>query len=374
MNNKKTGNLLRLIAFFLTAVILICTFGFTVDGWILDSGTTASPNDKEKDNIPDNIVNEPGDTEQGNQTPQVPEIYVPEYVNYLTGLETTKELAETMPISFLMDSSCAEYGICGADIMVEIPIESGETRLLCIMCDTQNLWKIGSIAPTRGYMSNLASFFGAAIIAYGCDDQMSYESCNNDGKSLDFSANNAYHYTEFSNRVYTNVDLTNAGLTTLGINTKPTNHPSLPYSFPDFGTEPIFGNNRATKIQIGFSQTNNTGLIYNEEIDRYTLYKNGTPKKDMLNGKAPDFTNCLVLFADSVTYDNVSCSQMVMDTIGSGQGFLFTAGTSEEINWTSTSAGVLTLYNANGEKLTVNRGNTYISYMKSSQMENLIFS
>ena len=33
MNNKKTSNPVRMIAFFLAAVILICTFGFTVDGW-----------------------------------------------------------------------------------------------------------------------------------------------------------------------------------------------------------------------------------------------------------------------------------------------------------------------------------------------------
>ena len=33
MNKKLSSNPVRPIAFFLTAIILACTFGFTVDGW-----------------------------------------------------------------------------------------------------------------------------------------------------------------------------------------------------------------------------------------------------------------------------------------------------------------------------------------------------
>ena len=37
MNKNKLSNPVRLIAFFLTAVVLICTFGFTADGWQIDN-------------------------------------------------------------------------------------------------------------------------------------------------------------------------------------------------------------------------------------------------------------------------------------------------------------------------------------------------
>ena len=76
---------------------------------------------------------------------------------------------------------------------------------------------------------------------------------------------------------------------------------------------------------------------------------------------------------DSVTYDNFECSQMIMDTLGSGRGFYFTNGTVCEINWVSNSDGSLSFYQPDGQKLIINRGRSYISFMKSSRMDNLFY-
>ena len=64
MNNKRTSNLLRLIAFFLTGVILVCTFGFTVDGWLVIENNEHSQDSApstEADNGSSNVTVTPED-------------------------------------------------------------------------------------------------------------------------------------------------------------------------------------------------------------------------------------------------------------------------------------------------------------------------
>ncbi len=93
----------------------------------------------------------------------------------------------------------------------------------------------------------------------------------------------------------------------------------------------------------------------------------------MLNGKNVNFANCLVLFADSITYENFDGEQMVMNTLGQGTGYYFTSGTATGISWSADANGNMTILDESGEKLTVNRGNTYIGFVKSSKVQNVTF-
>ena len=92
MNTKRTSNLLRSIAFFLTGVILVCTFGFTVDGWLV----------KDED-IPEQDF--PADGETSEEV--IPEIPPEEekviYYNRITGLETSEELSDAAPLAYVME-------------------------------------------------------------------------------------------------------------------------------------------------------------------------------------------------------------------------------------------------------------------------------
>ncbi|MBR4835707.1 MAG: hypothetical protein IKU99_01730, partial [Clostridia bacterium] len=112
MNTKRTSNLLRSIAFFLTGVILVCTFGFTVDGWLVkdeNDPTEDFPTDGE---IPEDVI---------------PEIPAEEekviYYNKITGLETTEELSKLAPFAYVMEKNSPLFGLSGADIIIDIPTE-----------------------------------------------------------------------------------------------------------------------------------------------------------------------------------------------------------------------------------------------------------
>ena len=111
MNKNKQSNPVRLIAFFLTGVILICTFGFTVDGWQSadKSQVQESPQVNGK---PDENIMSPENNESGTEnTPEEPEIYIPAYTNRLTGLECSEEIAAKTHLAFIMNADADCYGI-----------------------------------------------------------------------------------------------------------------------------------------------------------------------------------------------------------------------------------------------------------------------
>ena len=374
MNKTKISNPVRLIAFFLTGVILICTFGFTVDGW-QNTDKQQAQQDSDTNNEQGDKTETPVDKEhESENTPEEPEIYIPSYTNRLTGLECSEELASKTPLAFIMDANTDCYGISRAEIICEIPTENDESRLVAFISDIENLWKIGAIAPSRDYISNLPCFFGGITISVGNDDKINYDSCITNNTAIDLSLKSGYHYTEFSKFSYSNCDLINAAIEAAKVNDSDFPSTALPFSFLDFGSEPVMGTKTAKTASLSLNKDSFAEFIFNEDAMTYSINKNGKPMQDALNGESAHFTNCFVLFADSVTYDNAECSQMVMDTVGSGVGYYLSYGTVTEIKWSATTGGVMTFYNESGEKLAVNRGNSYIYYMKSSKVDNVIFS
>lgn len=371
MKKTKSSNPVRLIAFFLTALILVCTFGFTADGWQIGADADEGENKDYTDLPSDNSQNE--ENKSGDDKPrEEPEIYIPCYVNRLTGRELQESEKEIIHLGFVMNADIPCYGISGADLVCELPTEDG-TRYIAFIPSNQDLWKSGSIVPTRGYISNLIKYFGGICISYGNDDSIKYDRCDTSGMQLDLTASDKYHYTEFMSNVYTNSDLLDSALKDFTFNLDFKEQPS-PFSFTDYGAEPIvYGDKYVSKIKISHTASSSNEIIFNDDSSGYTIIKNDLPLSDAINGKIAEFENCFILFSDSVIYDNATCSQMVMDTIGSGSGYYFSAGGICEINWSATAEGKISFITSDGAILTVNRGRSYISFLRSSMREKLSF-
>ena len=370
MNIVKTSNPVRLIAFFLTAAILTLTFGFTVDGWGINvdqKGTHENVEVAKKDDV----IFEPP---QDDSTEITPEIIIPEFINRLTGLETTKEISGNTPLAFIMDGVNNVYGISRSDLLVEIPIENEETRLISFISDTNDLWKIGSIASGRGYINNITKYFGAITVFNGCDDSIRYDYCNIGKSDIDLSLKEGFSYTEFSSKMYTNCQLIDAGKTSYGTVEISADENALPFAFNSFGNKQIKFDNVSIRIEAVLNKDCILKLLYDNQSQRYSYTRNGKPINDLLNGNTLDFTNCFILFCDSVTYDNYDGCQLVMNTVGNGVGYYITEGSYTEIKWNASISGSLNFYLPTGEKLTINRGNSYICYLKSSKINNISFS
>ncbi len=365
MNSSKSSNPIKMVAFFLVAIILTATVSYAAGGW---QAGNLNPDSSNADNGNQNS----GDADN-NKDPNPPEDDVPvvnpipEFTDYLTGLEITEEESFKKPICFVYGTDKPLYGISTAKLVVEIPTEDGATRFVAFTTKAQELGKIGSIAPTRGYISNIAAFFDGVLAADGNDDSFKYNSLKSNEGFLDFSENTGYHYTEYTSYVYTNRDLLNAFINSAGVSTVKTTATSMPFIFNDFYQDNIIGKNTATSVIIPFSSGNSSEFFYSKETGRYTMSKNSTVKTDLLNDDALAFDNLFVLFADATTYETAEATETVLDTLSGGTGYYVTMGTYIPISWSTDSQGNLVFLDENGNNLKVNRGNSYISYVKSSK-------
>ena len=370
MNKKQNGNYGKLAAFFLVAVIFLCICGVAASGWQAED-----PNEPDSGDVVPDEGDGADENTDGTEKPSdtTPEIYLPKHVNPITGVECSAEEAARGHLAFIFDSSAPTYGLSSSDVLIEFPTEHGVTRLLAFISDSEKLGKIGSLAPTRGYISNLIRPFGAPLVALGSDDSVSYEHYDLSASVLDLSQSVGYHYTEYSHFNYSNGHLIKAGLSNVRP-AAPAEGVSLPFVFTQFGENPVTGNTPALKVTIPYSVGSETELTYSVESgDVYLFSKNGVPKTDMLTGTYTGFKNVIVLFADSVTYETAKSTQTVMNTHTSGSGYYLTEGTSSYITWSVDEGGIYHFSDENGSPLTVNRGKTYIGFVKSSMTDAVKF-
>ncbi len=372
MNNSKTGSYGRLIAFFLVAVIVLCAFGFAVEGWQTkdntptdNSGTSTNPEGE----IPG--AEAPSDDVQAGANPQLPTN--PSSTDYITGLEISDDELNLSYISFTLDSTAPLYGIHSTELLIEIPIEN-DTRYLVFTKNVKEIGKIGSIAPTRAYISALTKSFCSVLVSLGNDDTVNYPSIDISDKHFDLTKNIGYSYTEYSKYNYSNGQLIDAGLTNLDISLDCQDAHTVPYTFADLSEGLISGNLPAQSVTLPFGDTSSTKLTYSQEKGTYILSKNDSTKIDLLTDSPLEFTNVFVLFADSITYEDEGGSEMVMNTAGSGKGIYITAGTAQNITWVSDESGAMTFLDESQNILTVNRGTSYIGFVKSARMADVKFS
>ncbi len=369
MKSLKTSSLFRLAALLIIAIIVICMVGFVAQEW---------QDDKEKQPESGKTDENSGNTDEntdGNGTSTTPDVPAPpEYTNYLTGLETTADEYRTRPLCFIMDSASPLYGISGAPLTIEIPIENGRTRLLVYRDHSQNLGKIGSISEGRECILRLLNCFGGIAVYNGTDSTRESDSASQGRPAFDLSVQKGYAYTENASYLYSNGDLLYAGLQNAGISLMATEERTLPFHFAPYYSAPIRFSASAQTVILPYSDANETNLYYDTAMHRYLLSKNGQTKTDLLNGKSAAYENAFVLFADTTTYESASRTEMITDTAGGGSGYYFTEGTAAPILWRTDAVGNLVFTNEAGEILTVNRGESYIAFFKSSQSAEVLFS
>ena len=366
MKSVQNGNLAKLVAFFAIAITIACTVSFAANGWQSFIPEPDSDNVASDENSDNNNVDENTDGDTTNKDEDIPVVApTPKYYHYLTGLETDLESSMKKPLCLILSSQDPLYGISSSYLTIEFPIEHGDTRLMCFTDTAQTLGKIGSLAPSRGYISNFATYFGGVLLSYGNDDTFEYEYYmpNNE---LDFKNTTGYCYTEYNTLVYTNGDLISAFLNNSRINTVVYGSTILPFDFNQVDASPLLGDNYATNIVIRYSESNSTELVYSSIEGKYYFSKNSTGKSDLLNDKILAYDNIFVLYADSTTHETADSTQMILNTTDGGKGVYISNGRRTDITWIRDVSGNLCFFDDEGEKLVINRGSSYIAFSKSS--------
>ena len=354
MNKAKKQGVARAIAFLLLATALILTVGFAANGKNASENEDAKNPDASGDG---DLIKDPvADDSEGGGKEELPSFFDP-----LTGEVITREELGVGYLAFTFDSSSPIYGLSDAAILIEMPIENGGSRFLQYRRSDKLPGKIGTLCPTRDFITDISEYFGGALIYYG-NDGMTHDEERTDG-GFDLSENFGYSYTEYTHYNYTNGDLILAGLANLSI--AKDGGVRIPFSFVGYKEDETIPADKAYKLSLPYSEQNLTELVYSKELKEYLIYKAGEPVKDLITGKTQSYKNGFILFSDSVTYETADDSELILDTAG-GEGLYFTNGAYERILWSVDDSGKLVFTDDNGEILTVNRGKSYISFFKSS--------
>ena len=279
MKKAKAAGILKLIAFLLIATTLLCVFGFSAGGW---QPITNSDLNRDNATQPSGEVDANKDLPNDTPTELPPPTVEVKYYDYLTGLAVSEEDTYLQKTAFVMNSRGPVYGLSMGEVVIEFPTESGQTRLLMYTKATNELGKIGSIAPTRPFISALTSSFGGVLIALGKDGTRGSDSSGDGGDFFDLSKAPGYSYTEYTHYVYSNHALIMAGLQNNGFSLLNTENKTLPYTISTAQSFKNDGTLSAKNAILSFSDTKSTELRFSDDDLRYYLYENGIKKTDAL--------------------------------------------------------------------------------------------
>jgi len=300
------------------------------------------------------------------------------FINPLTGLGTATDISRNRPVAVSVSNvrqalpTNATNGISQADIVYEVLVESGITRMVAIYQDFSNVGVVGSIRSARHYTVEIAEAFDAMFIHAG-GSPLGFEEIEKRGITNfdEVTGVRSQIFRRDPNRIsghtvanYHSAVTSGASfsqrLHTYNIRTTHNNNFRQALNFTD---NPIPTGNRAHSVGVKFSPAKDSIFIYDESQNLYHMAQFGSFFTDANNNAPVTFTNLLILempIADLVGHGE-GAGRQDMSTVGSGRGYFVSGGRIISINWQRADKSSQFIYtDGNGNQIELGRGKTYI--------------
>ncbi len=299
----------------------------------------------------------------------------------LTGLPIHKEAYDLRPIGVMIsniETALPQYGISDADIIYEVMVEGGITRLFALFQDF-NTDKIGPIRSSRHYFLDLALEHDAIYTHVG---QSVYATAA--FKTLDIDRFYGISYLDLiltfqdedrrpPHSTFTSYDHLIATWDELKYD-KESNYDNLKFNFSD---EPILlaEGTDLTSIKLDYSgmYRTNPKLVYNDEDGLYYRFQFETEHIDGANNEQLAFKNIIVQYTTTWWIKDDPNGCIDMNLVSSGEGMYITNGKMVPITWSKDDHYAITEYFLeNGSKLVLNPGKIMVSIYPKHNVENII--
>ena len=291
-----------------------------------------------------------------NQNQKEPEVAMPKTLS-----------SYSRPIAVMIDNhidAMPQAGLLEADIVYEIIVEGGETRLMLILQD-KDLDKIGPVRSARHYFLDYALENDAIYVHYGWSPQ-AQEDISDLGVN---NINGIYESTSSFWRVTDKYAPHNAVTSTDNIldiaarkgyrTEKYDNDTVLNYVVAEVNLE---SGQTANTVTIPYSYVNTVKYEYDEDTKEYVRYSRGEKQVDWDSGKTVTTKNIIIEKAKNSTLnDGTSKGRQTIDNIKELDGYYITNGKAIPITCTKTSRSGKTVYkDLEGNEIDVNDGKTFI--------------
>lgn len=300
-----------------------------------------------------------------------PEPYVPAGMNPLTGLPMEPEYENRRPAAIMLNNLKAaqpQLGISQADIIYEVPVEGGITRMLALYQTVEGIGTLGSVRSARPYFVELALGHDAIYIHAGGSQEAysnlrSWKVDHMDGvrggddakifwRDQERRKNNGYEHSLITSGEKIQEYLDQGRL--------PVEHAAgwnYLQAFKEDGT-PAAGET-AEHIKVRFSGYKTGTFDYDAASGKYLVGQYGREHVDGATGDQVSATNVLVLKTSIAVLDDVG--RLRVKTTGEGEGLFFCGGKSVPIHWSRADRNSSFSYTLeDGSSLALGRGNSYV--------------
>lgn len=271
--------------------------------------------------------------------------------------------SNTRPIAVMIDNNInamPQAGLLEADLVYELIVEGGETRLMLVLQD-KDLDRVGPIRSSRHNFLDYALENDAIYVHYGwspkAKSDISSLGVNNingifeSGSSFwrdseKYAPHNAVTSTENILKIAKRYEY----------KTTTKQEPVLNYVVEEVNLEE---GQAADIVTIPYSDSNTVKYTYNEKTKEYTRYSRGQKQVDWNSEKTVTTKNIIITFAKNTTLD--SKGRQDIENIGTLDGYYITNGKAIKITCEKTSRTAQTVYkDLEGNEINVNDGKTFI--------------
>lgn len=293
----------------------------------------------------------------------------PEPVKYyspLTGSEVASEAVTTQTVTGIMIENSPDArpqsGIKDSGIIFEAIAEGGITRFL-VLYQEQKPTIIGPVRSVRMYYVDWVAAFNASVAHIGGSAAALQEVRNGNYRDIDqfFNAGAYWRATDryAPHNVYTNFErldaLNKAKGYTSSTFTGFTRKDSKPAEAPT-----------ATSVNVTISgPLYNSAYAYNATTNTYDRSQAGAPHTDREGGQISPRVVVVMKVTEQKVFEDGWREQI--NTIGSGQAYIFQDGTVTEATWAKKSkTDQITFTNNAGEDVPLARGQTWLTAVPAS--------
>lgn len=316
-------------------------------------------------------------TDPETTTKKAVEVTDTSHINKLTGLKTlSDEAVGKRPVAIMVNnikSSLPQYGIYNADIMFEIPVEGGITRLMALYGDYTKIPDVCSVRSCRYYFPIFAHGYDAVYFCFGINESLARPTVNNLGIDW-FNGNDNYDTLIFGrdserlkkysreHTAYVKGESIPAAFEKYDVRSdylseKNTNV----FNFREKNKSAAAGDISCESVRLNFSKLYYSTFTYDSEKKVYYKTHCGNKHMDSAANKQLNYKNVFVL-ETSVT--NHTDGYLVKIDWTGGTGYYISEGGARKITWTKENeSSNIKIYGENGKQIKVNAGNSYIGIL-----------
>lgn len=320
--------------------------------------------------------------EQKPQTDEQPVVETPKhdgFMNNLTGEYTLTDEAQTSlrPVAVSINNEApgrkVQTGLNQADIVYETYIEGGATRLLAMFKDISKAGEIGTVRSARYYFADIASSNDALYVHAGidgiyCEPHVKAKGLDN----VNMLLGNYYNYANrqkngqaLEHTLYTSGESISKMISDKGIRSQvKDSHKNAWQNFNEQAKELPGG--KCTNLSVKFSGYFKSDFVYDAENNYYVKQNHN----DYKTGEAVVTDNVVVLFTSvGLKPNNVSVEM----ALTSGEGYYFSKGTFQKINWSKGDTfDSFKFTDENGKELAYNPGSSWVCITNKTLQSSLV--